>query len=116
MPVRCRVGHPRVCPRDSRAQIGFHTLSTQASELPTILAEAQRLRRTGQLRQAAAVYRQALELDPNNAQILHTLGLLAREVGRDDAALPLLRRAALIDADDAGCQYDLGELHFSHND
>src|SRR3954454_10922243 len=116
MPVRCRVGHPWVGPRDSRAQIGFLTLSTQAPELPTILAEADRLRREGQLRQAAAVYRQALELDPDNAQILHTLGLLAHHAGRDDAALPLLRRAARAAEGDAGCHYDLGELYFSHGD
>ena len=88
-------------------------MSTQAPELSTILAEAARLRRASQLRQAAAAYRHALELEPDNAQILHTLGLLARQVGRDDAALPLLRRAAAARADDAGCHYDLGELYFA---
>ncbi len=49
--------------------------------------------KAGRLKEAEAVYRRILEADPENADALHLLGVVARQAGRHDAAVDLIQRA-----------------------
>jgi tetratricopeptide (TPR) repeat protein/2-polyprenyl-3-methyl-5-hydroxy-6-metoxy-1,4-benzoquinol methylase len=49
--------------------------------------------RSGQLAEAESLYRDSLSLDPNHADSLNCLGILAHQCGRNDAALELIGRA-----------------------
>jgi len=70
------------------------------AEFATHRNRALSLARAGRPEQAAAAYRQALEMDPSNVDAYIHLGLILRELGRDEeanrsflAALELQRRA-----------------------
>ena len=52
--------------------------------------------RAGQLPEAEGLYRQVLAHEPNNADALHYLGVIAHRVGRYGAAFELIRRAVAI--------------------
>ena len=47
----------------------------------------------GELEQAEALYRKALEIDPEHAEALHLLGLIACQQGKFPSAIELIRRA-----------------------
>jgi len=64
--------------------------------LPTVNARLQHataLHQAGRLAEAQPIYRQILATDPNNADALHLLGVLAHQTGYPDHAEPLIRRA-----------------------
>ena len=44
----------------------------------------------GELQKAEAIYQQLLQIDPNNSDALHLLGVIAHQVGNNDAALDLI--------------------------
>ncbi len=48
---------------------------------------------SGRLAEAESLYRDSLTLDPNHADSLNCLGILAHQCGRNDAALELIGRA-----------------------
>ena len=48
----------------------------------------------GRLAEAERVYRQVLAQQPNHPEALYLLGTMAQQVGRNDAAIQLLRKAA----------------------
>ncbi|MGD0769052.1 MAG: tetratricopeptide repeat protein [Tepidisphaeraceae bacterium] len=50
----------------------------------------------GRLAEAEKIYRQVLALQPNHADALHLLGMLAAQAGRLDAGIELIRRAIAI--------------------
>ncbi|CAN2041792.1 protein O-GlcNAc transferase [Candidatus Magnetomoraceae bacterium gMMP-15] len=47
----------------------------------------------GHLDQAEKLYHQALELEPDNADVLHLLGLIAYKRGKNDLAVKLIKKA-----------------------
>jgi len=49
--------------------------------------------RAGRLREAEELYQQVLAAEPENAEALHSLGMLARQIGMPDVALELIRKA-----------------------
>jgi predicted O-linked N-acetylglucosamine transferase (SPINDLY family) len=49
--------------------------------------------KAGRLAEAEQLYRQVLEQEPGNAEALHFLGVLAHQVGRNDAAIELIEKA-----------------------
>jgi tetratricopeptide (TPR) repeat protein len=51
------------------------------------------LHRAGRLSEAEELYRQILVVDPNHADGLHLLGVIAHETGHDEAAVDLIGRA-----------------------
>ena len=57
------------------------------------LAAAMQQHQQGKLREAEAVYRQILAVQPNNPDALHLLGTLAGQVGKHEAAIELIYRA-----------------------
>lgn len=69
------------------------------------LAQAEELRRSGEVRQAEAIYRRALA---GVAPALHGLGLVAFQCGAGDAALTFLRAACEVAPTTAGHWADYG--------
>jgi tetratricopeptide (TPR) repeat protein len=59
--------------------------------------QALRHHSAGELQAAEAMYREVLRLEPENADALHLLGVIAYQVGRHGLALKLVRRALDID-------------------
>jgi len=64
--------------------------------------------RAGRMDTAEALYRQVLAADPDNADALHLLGLLAHQTGHDDDAAALIRRALTLKPDRAAYWNSLG--------
>lgn len=58
-----------------------------------MLAEALGYHEAGRLGEAERLYRQILTVDPNHADALHLLGMVAYQVGRHDVAVELIRGA-----------------------
>ena len=64
--------------------------------------------RQGRLREAERLYREALTCDPDNAQVLFLLGLLAGKTGRHEEACQLLTRCVELNPNDAAARTNLG--------
>jgi predicted O-linked N-acetylglucosamine transferase (SPINDLY family) len=62
----------------------------------------------GRLVEAERFYRQVLALQPDHAEALHLLGMLAAQAGRLDVAVELIRRAIRIRPDFVNAHYNLG--------
>ncbi|HET9764535.1 MAG TPA: tetratricopeptide repeat protein [Casimicrobiaceae bacterium] len=71
------------------------------------MREALELQRDGQIREAAAIYRRVLAVDPANFDATHMLGLLEYEIGDYDEAVSLLRRAIELRPDIYGARHNL---------
>ncbi len=54
---------------------------------------AVRFHRAGNLHQAELLYRQILQIDPQNADALHLVGVIAHQVGRNDVAIDYMQQA-----------------------
>lgn len=65
----------------------------QSTSIQEILRAALVHHQAGQLAEAGKLYRQALTLDPNHADSLHLLGMVAFQSGRNDLAVELIRKA-----------------------
>jgi protein O-GlcNAc transferase len=79
-----------------------------ATNVRRLLEEGLRLHTAGQLKEAEAAYNQVLRQQPENADALHFLGVIANQVGRNDAAVKLIRRAIALNPSDAGAYCNLG--------
>jgi predicted O-linked N-acetylglucosamine transferase (SPINDLY family) len=65
----------------------------------------------GQLREAESIYRQILQSDPNHAESIHLLGVVAHQVGRQGEAVELISRAIALRDDEAAYHSNLGEVY-----
>jgi tetratricopeptide (TPR) repeat protein len=63
----------------------------------------------GRLQEAEQLYRQVLAQQPNHAEALHLLGVLAGQGGRNELAVDLIRRAVGLKPDLADAHYNLGK-------
>ncbi|MGA2441511.1 MAG: tetratricopeptide repeat protein [Tepidisphaeraceae bacterium] len=63
----------------------------------------------GRLAEAERVYRQVLTEQPDNAEALHLLGVLAAQTGKSGAAVELIGRAVRLKPDLADAHYNLGK-------
>lgn len=63
----------------------------------TLLASATNLHRQGRLQEAEAIYREILTLEPQQAEVLHLLGIIALQSGRPEAAIDPIQRSLMID-------------------
>ena len=57
------------------------------------LALAIQHHQAGRLQAAEQIYRQILALEPNHAEALHLLGLIAHQVGKHEVAVACIGRA-----------------------
>jgi hypothetical protein len=67
--------------------------------------------KAGRLAKAEPFYRQILGTQPDHAEALHMLGLLAHQSGHHDVALGLIGRAVVLVPNDAGCFANLCDVH-----
>jgi tetratricopeptide (TPR) repeat protein len=79
-----------------------------AGDAQAAFAAALEQHNAGNLREADALYRQALSINPRHADSLHLLGVLAHELGRYDVAAELIGRAITINAKPAVYHMNLG--------
>ncbi len=75
------------------------------------LSAALKHHQSGNLRQAEAIYRQILTVEPNNAQALHLLGVTALQMGQPAAAVEQIQRACQIDPYNATFHGNLGSAY-----
>jgi tetratricopeptide (TPR) repeat protein len=73
-----------------------------------MLAEGIQLHQAGRLGEAGRLYKQILERDPGHADSLHLLGVIAYQVGDNDAAIDLIRKAIAIGRDIPAYHSNLG--------
>lgn len=62
----------------------------------------------GRLDHAEDIYREILDIEPENPSALHLLGVIAHQVGDSEAAWPLIQRATRVVPDYAEAHADLG--------
>ncbi len=78
------------------------------------LVYGNRLRRAGRYEEAAIEFRKVLDLEPDHPSALHNLGEVYLETGRENEALPRLRRAA--ELGDWRSANSLGNLYLKMGD
>ncbi len=66
--------------------------------------------RAAQLNQAETCYRQVLAAQPDHADALHLMGVIAQQVGQHDAALDLIRRAIALNGTNASYFCNFGAV------
>lgn len=66
--------------------------------------------RAGRLAEAERAYRRILEIEPEHADSLHLLGIIALQTGHLESALALVGRAAALRPDAAACRNNLGQI------
>jgi predicted O-linked N-acetylglucosamine transferase (SPINDLY family) len=66
--------------------------------------------RSGRLRDAECVYRQILAVQPNHAEAMHHLGILAHQAGRGDLAVDLIRQALIVNPHHAPAYSNMGAI------
>jgi predicted O-linked N-acetylglucosamine transferase (SPINDLY family) len=74
------------------------------------LALAIQHHQTGRLQAAEQIYRQILQADPNHADAIHLLGVIAHQVGKLDEAIACCRRALELKPDSAEVHNNLGVI------
>ncbi|HEV3136535.1 MAG TPA: tetratricopeptide repeat protein [Pirellulales bacterium] len=80
-------------------------MATTSEAFQTALAHHQ----AGQLREAEAIYRQILGVEPSHADSLHLLGVMAHQMNRHDVAIEYIRRAIELRGDQPMYYSNLGE-------
>ena len=82
----------------------------------SVLTEAVRLHQGGQLEPAAALYRKVLAANPNSADALHLLGMVALQQGQAKIAIELIRKAIVLHDREAAYYFHLALALQSLND
>ncbi len=72
-----------------------HAINTS---IPQSIQEATAHHQAGRLAQAEAGYRQILQIEPDNPDALHLLGLCSHQAGRNNVAVELIKRAISINS------------------
>ena len=76
-------------------------------DIRSVLTEAVRLHQAGELEQAATLYRKVLNTDPNSADALHLLGMVALQQGQAQTAADLIRKAIALHDNEASYHFHL---------
>ena len=66
--------------------------------------------RAGRLAEAQRGYRDILQLEPEHADSLHLLGVIALQAGHLEASLALIQRSVALRPDAATCRSNLGQV------
>ena len=62
----------------------------------------------GRLSEAGSLYNQILQSEPNHPVVMHLLGVLAHQIGKNDIAVDLISKALVLKPDFAEGHNDLG--------
>jgi predicted O-linked N-acetylglucosamine transferase (SPINDLY family) len=76
--------------------------------IPETLAIAVQHHQAGRLHAAEQIYRQILAIEPNHADALHLLGVVAGQLGKHELAIEHIGRAIGLKGDDAAFHSNLG--------
>ena len=79
--------------------------------IPQALQIAAQHHQAGRLPEAEALYRQILTLQPDHADALHFLGVIAHQVGRHEIAVQFIRQAIGLNPNSPFAYYNLGEAY-----
>ena len=79
-----------------------------AQSIPATIQTAMKHLQSGRLPQAEACCRQVLQIAPNEPDALHLLGLIAHQVGKNEIAVELIKRAISIKANNSDYHLNLG--------
>lgn len=89
--------HPGGSGDDRAGAVSMETAETgrrpSQERAAPLLAQALRFHQSGDLANAEQFYRQILDIDPDHADALHLLGVLAHQLDRNDVAEALIGRA-----------------------
>jgi Tfp pilus assembly protein PilF len=77
------------------------------------LALAVRHHQGGRLQRAEIAYRQILAVDPNQADAIHLLGVIAHQSGKHEIAIKYIRRAIGLAGSQAAFHCNLGAAHYA---
>ena len=80
----------------------------------SLAAEAQSLESKGDLKGAVAVYREALQHNPNNVEVLAPLGADLMLLGDFNEALPIQERVVALDPKDVQTRLELAFNYLNH--
>ena len=80
-----------------------------------LLQQAMQAHGAGQSEQARQTYLQVLQIEPDNADGLHLLGMLEGQFGSRDTAVALITRAIEVKPEEAMFHNNLGNVHFVAN-
>ncbi len=80
-----------------------------------LLQQAMEAHSSGQVEQARQAYRQALQIEPDNPDGLHLLGMLEGQFGSREAGATLIARAIAIKPEEPMFHNNLGNVHFTAN-
>jgi SAM-dependent methyltransferase len=78
------------------------------SDISSLFASAAECYRSGAVAQANALGKTILARDPNHAQTLNLLGIIAQQAGRNRVAVKLISQAIAQDPNDAPFHYNIG--------
>jgi len=81
------------------------------STIPQSLQTAVRHHQAGRLAEAEQIYRKILQAEPQHAQAMHLLGVVALQSGRSESAIELISAAITLDAQQAVFHTNLGEAY-----
>ena len=81
------------------------------SDISSLFASAIGHFRRGEVAQASDLGKAILARDPNHAQTLNLLGIMAQQAGRNRAAVKLINQAIALDPTDAAFHYNIGLAH-----
>lgn len=94
-------------------QENFHYKGRPAppnDSIPRMLKDALEHHRAGRLAEAAAIYRDILDIDGQNADSLHLLGMIEHQHGNHERGVELIRRAISIHPAEAAFHSNLGTI------
>ncbi len=94
-----------------KAQPSAAAVAQKMSAITNALAAAGAHHAQGQLHLAEDFYLKALALDPNNADVMHMLGLVAFQTGRGPEGIRLMKRAARKSPRNAAIFVNLGAAY-----
>jgi len=91
--------------------------SAPNTEITTLalLQQAMQAHGSGQVEQARQAYQQALQLEPDNPDGLHLLGMLEGQFGSRDESVALIERAVAVKPEEPMFHNNLGNVHFTAN-
>ena len=110
---RIREEVKKLLPHSQRTE-GMALQTSEVSEtsqvcVPEALTVAVQHHQSGKLQQAEAIYRKILQADPNHADALHLLGVIAGQAGKRDQAIQYIRQAIRIRPSESAYRYNLAK-------
>ena len=71
---------------------------------------AMQFHKSGDLLKAENIYQQILKTSPNEPEVLHLLGTVTRQLGKNEAAVEFIQKAVTIKPDFADAHFNLGNI------